>query len=761
MKVEVSTDKELISFLRLRKEIREHFNFTFKQMNKIYDYIIFNLKVDAKTEKLVFHNEIMEVIKNIQIFENLVKSKYYYDKNNKDIVKLYKSVNAVYPKKKIKSHYKPYTLSMNKNYNPNNLENRIKYKTRINVLTKINECHKIITVDTETFKGYCRLICRSESDLRNDKSDIYRPTFDSCIDFLCYHIDKPNVHRFMFNIDFDVSAILKLYPYKDKTDFIDKLSKGITMKYENGKHSYEFTWIRSKMFKIKNIERDKCIIFTDLYTFYNLGLGKAGKKYLNSEKDKIDGKRLNTDINYWLNHKKDIIKYCIKDCNLTKELGWLLINTIKDNGLKLPKLLVSPASISKQEYRFDNFIPSMKHVPLKIAQIGYNTYYGGRFEVFKRGKTEKGYLYDIVSQYSCFIKELPDMFNGLWIEYKNMEKLPLEQTFGYFLCQVKILMNEKIPTLPIKHKGLVCFPNGTFWSWFTWYDLDLMRDYIISIKKAYIYEPNERNFKPFYDKTIELVDKKRKINKKDNWMSYNIVKITMNGLYGCFVEKHEKIYLDKEGKEYKRYRSGILFNPIYASQITAFGRWSVIKDVPKEKKDNIIAIHTDSIITDIDMSEYLDIGKKLGQWNLECKGKTSIIGTGIYQVGKIVKTRGIPFKYIKNWFKFYRKNKSKKEVKFIITHMKKVREAIIRDKSVINVNRMFDIERSVKCNSDVKRTWISEFENFNDLSKRQISSLPYFSFENEFGLNPNPIILSEQVNIPINQITYILKNYGY
>ena len=715
----------------------------------------------AYYEKPRFFNRIIRIIKNIQFFENLVKSKYYYDKNNKQMKRKYKSMNAVYPNNKIKHYYKPYTLSMNKNFNPNDFENRIKYKSRIIQLKKIYKCDKIIAFDTETFRGICRLLCRSEVDLRNNKSVIYKPSFDSCINYLTFLIDKPNIYRFMFNLDFDISAILKLYPYKNKDWFIDKLSKGITMKYQNTRHSYEFTWIRGKFFKIKNIERQKCIIITDLANFYNLGLGKLAKKYLNIRKDKIDGKRLNTSLYYWLNHKKAIIKYCIKDCNITKDLAQLVIDIIEKYNLRLPKLLVSPASISKQFYRFKNFITGMKHIPIKIAQIGYNCYYGGRFEVLKRGTFQKGFLYDIVSQYPYFIKDLPDMFNGFWFEYKDLKELPEKQCIGYFLCQINIPKNEILPTLPIKYKGLVCFPNGYFYDWFTWFDLDLVRNYIISIKKAYIYQCNGNNFKPFYDKTLELFGKKKSIDKKKNEMAYNIVKLTHNGIYGSFIEKHQNIYLDKHNNEYIKHKGGIMFNPIYASQITAFGRWSVIKDIPKDKRHHIIAIHTDSIITDIDMSEYLSIGNKLGCWNLEAKGKLTIIATGIYQIDVIVKTRGIPKKYIKDWFDFYKKYKYKKKKKFKIKRMKKVRECIIQDKSVIYMNVMFDFERSIKCNSDIKRTWYSEFENFNDLSKRQITSLPYYSFISEFGLVLNPIVISEKENIPINQVEFILKESGY
>jgi len=588
---------------------------------------------------------------------------------------------------------------------------------------------------------------------------------------LTFHINNSGVYRFFFNIDFDITAILKLYNRFDKLLFMKKLSKGIAVKYISKKYNrktkkiikriYVLKWINNRMFNIKVIGRKKrSILFSDLYTFYNLSLGKAGLKYLKIPKDKIDGNKLNTDLNYWNKKESDIIKYCIKDCNLTRDLGQILVNKIKELGLKLPKYLISPASLSKHNFRFNNYISSLKHTPIKITQIAYNCYFGGRFEVLKRGYFDKLYLYDIVSQYPTFIKKLPNMSSGYWEEFKDLE-LPKNECIGFFKALVKIPMSERIPTLPIKRKNLVVFSNGTFFNWFSWYDLDLMRKYIIKIKKAYIFNDVYKD-KPFSNMIDNLIDKKTKIDKKKDELGYNTVKICMNGLYGCFIEKHENYYYNDEKKEfYKRYNAGILFNPIYASQITAFGRWSVIKDIPRIKRKNIIAIHTDSLITNIDCSKYLKIGKNLGNWNLEKKGKGIIIGTGIYQIGNKIKTRGIPLKFVKNWFKLINKNEDKEIITFVIKHMKKIRGALVQDKNIINANRMFDIEKKLSCNCDLKRTWIEDFNDFGDLRNRNIYSLPYYSFENEISFGLNPIIISQSQNTPLDLTISILKSSPY
>ena len=748
------------------------------QKDIIYEIMRFFLKITPikyyslqLRDKILFENFydiIIEIVKSENDLVELCKNHEFYLISEKRIKEMYKSINALNPNKQ----------KLNRTFDKHTLKNGVRYNPRTSVITKSNKCSIVLAYDTETYRGKCKLLCRNKGIHKSlmEKDITEFPSFEQCIKFLTYYISKNmlGVYRFFWNIDFDIQAILKLYDGKDKLKFLDDISKGIPVKYTNSKgRKYIFKWLRSKSFTIIDVKQHRNIVFTDLYTFYNLGLGKAGKQYLDENKlDNIKGKQLNLYISYWKKHRENIVKYCIQDCKLTAKLGWEVINSIKNVDLELPRTLYSPSSISKQNFRFNNYIPSICNTPIEVIQKAYNCYYGGRFELFKRGLIKKGYLYDIVSQYPDFIKDLPDMYNGLWIKYKNLEKLPKERTFGYFLCQVDIPKDCKIPTLPSK-EGIVRFASGFHWNWYTWYDLDLMRDYIIKIKKAYIYELNNRNYKPFKEKIEQAFAIKEKLKGTNKKMEYNTIKIYMNAIYGCFVEVNDQIELinkdlnkiDKKNEK-KLLKAGILFNPIYASQITAFGRWSVVKNIPKEKYEHIIAIHTDSIITDKNMSQYLDIGKNLGQWNLEGSGKGLMINTGMYQLGKIFKSRGIPKKVVSkvihskkaNWFKFCKKYKKVNFREFKIKHMKKIREAIIQDKNVINMNTMVDIKRSVNANSDSKRTWFRDFNNFKEMCNSTIESLPLHTFNNHFQLKSNPIVISSIINQPLEICEFVLKN---
>ena len=631
------------------------------------------------------------------------------------------------------------------------LDNGLIIKNRRQYIKKTYKCEKILAFDVETYKGKCKLIACSGNKYKLD-TDKTPLTFEKCLDFLFSYANNPNTYRFFYNIDFDFTAILKLW--KSNINVLQKrilrkisyLKNGIEINFYSYKKKknntkrkcYTIKWIKGKMLTIRHKTRRKSVIFTDIFSFFSIGLNKSAKLYLNDIKiDNIDGNLLNTSLDYWKKKEKEIIKYCIQDCILTKKLGKLLIETIEKNGLPLPKFLVSSASLSKQFFRLNCHIPSINHIPHKILQISYDSYFGGRFEMFKRGYFKNLYHYDINSQYPDFIKDLPNLRDGLW---KKSLVIPKKQCLGYFLVEVNIPKEYKIPTIPIHHKGINKFPNGKIKKWMTWFDLDLIRDFITEISDGYIFKPTHRNYKPFKKTINNLFNKKRKLKPLPSKIDYNIVKLCMNAFYGCFIEVHKNY--DTNGNY--ELNSGILFNSVYASQITAFGRWSVIKNLPRENYENIIAIHTDSITSNIPLEKFLNIGLDIGQWNKESKenDKGIILNTGMYQIGYTVKTRGIPKKFIKNWLRFCLKNINLNKKKFVIKHMRKLSEGLIRDKSLENVNTIVDDKRSINCNSDTKRDWISDFKNFKEVITLNIDSYPLFCYENHIDVHPNPLSIA-------------------
>jgi len=627
------------------------------------------------------------------------------------------------------------------------VKNRIKLKVNNRTTWNKNRIDNVIAFDTETHKGVCRLLC--SSDLLNTKGKyLYMKgipranRFEACLNFLIQYGNKKKYNYswfFFWNIDFDISSILKHW---NNIKAIRKLYKGMEVNYKE----FKLSWIKGRIFILK--KGKKVVRFTDLNNLFKSKLQKASLKYLENEsKDDIDGSMLNNSLTYWNRNIDDIIKYCIQDCILTQKLGIILLITLIKAKVSLPKYLVSPASLSKADFRYNCYIPNINHIPKKIIDIGYDTYFGGRFEIIKRGTIPEGYLYDINSQYPKMIMELPSLKYGVWLPYLSeyleyepkltSKTIPKEQCIGYFKAKVHIPDDNYLSTIPIRHKGIVKFCNGYFEKWFTWYDLDLMRDYIVEITEGYIYKESPFEYYPFLDRI--LFHYRRKAESKNlNELMYAVYKLTMNALYGCFIEVH-KNELDDGSFEYD---AGLLFNPIYASQITAFGRWSVVKDVWNER-ESILAIHTDSILMDKEIK--LDIGKEIGQWSKEASGKAYILNTGMYQInGKKNKiaTRGIPKKFIRNWFWFAGWYNELNIKEFKVKRMLKIGQSLVQYNNILGVNIMYDNIKSVNLNSDKKRCWNRNFIDFKDSLNNNIESLPYIAVLDNTGLImfPNPLV---------------------
>ena len=628
-------------------------------------------------------------------------------------------------------------------------------------ITRDYKMEYVLAYDFETFKGKGKLLARNEGKVKF----ILNPTFKECLDFLYYKAVKRNGYRFFFNIDFDITAMLKILPQtKENQKLIDDLSKGITVEYEN----YKLQWIRTKLFQLKRINdknKSKALFFTDLYTFFKMGLNKVAKEYLKEQKlDIINPEKLNKSLNYWNKNEKDIIKYCIQDCKLTADIGNYFINAIQESLKCLPRILVSPASLSKHYFRLNCTLNRISDTPKKIMQIAYDCYHGGRFELLKRGYFKELYLYDINSEYPETESMLPDLSNGIWMISKK-DKLPIKECFGYFDVLLKIPNDNLIGTIPFHRRNEVLkYPNGVFLTWATWYDLDLIRKYIVKIRRAYIFFPKKNSVPPLKN-GIDFLFNIKAINKGVNKILYETGKLTMNAYYGCNIEQHEN--WNELSNEFIK-KAGILFNPVYASQITSRGRWQILKPIPLKVWKELVGTHTDSVMSEIPLDKYLSISNKIGEWTNETikfKNKEAIvINTGMYQIGRnnfktdkdnnyvlddnnqkirldIIKTRGIPKKFIDNWFDFCEKHKNLKEKKFIIKHMVKIREAIVhRNKYTFNdVNIFDDIERTVSVKNDDKRSWKGEFKNFKDLSTRHIESFPLIREINNDKLEYNYI----------------------
>ena len=209
-------------------------------------------------------------------------------------------------------------------------ELNIKIQKRNKKMSKLT--YKNTGLDTETYQGYCRLICDDSG------RHIFTKNFDDALEFLT-HSRFRNTFNWFFNIRFDFESIIKLI---DDTKILTDLYENKQIEYDDFKISY----LDGKYINIID-DNNHSFHFYDIANFIQSSLNEASKKFLNKTKnDNVDSKRLNIDINYWIENKENIVKYCIQDAVLTKEISDFFLNLMQKSVNFIPQKMYSKGSYS-------------------------------------------------------------------------------------------------------------------------------------------------------------------------------------------------------------------------------------------------------------------------------------------------------------------------------------------------------------------------------------------------------------------------------
>ncbi len=491
--------------------------------------------------------------------------------------------------------------------------------------------------------------------------------------------------NFYYNLQYDFEGMLKFFNkevaillYGATSAFLDEHCNALTIekaKEESITYSYKVSYIPKKAFHIK-IRGDKKYSYYDLLQYYQMGLDKAAKKYLDGEgkddfKAKYTSKALfecRSTIEFEIlrftkyfrdnailtseqkvkeikemteffrsfnspqHYRETLIKYCIKDASICRKLGHIIVDGI--NSFVNTKNFNSSATISEYYFRSNNLeIPKLAP---HILQDAMRNYYGGRFENMKKGYIRNVSIYDIKSAYPYAMADMMILSKNPIV--KNVYSFHEEAIYGTYNINVHIPPDTYISPLPVR-ESLLYFPNGHFKN----YHVDkitlktlLDNGYDVTLNEAMeIYDDNAS------PKLRELILKLFAI-KEDKKNQPEVVrlaaKIILNSLYGKFIQLVDdtglEIINDLEDLEtispaelfhiatkyYKRvhtnnFKTGKLFAPYYAAHITAHTRNYLFDTSKKVGYDKIIAYHTDSIM--LQGHDLIDTGHNLGDFELE------------------------------------------------------------------------------------------------------------------------------------------------
>lgn len=570
-----------------------------------------------------------------------------------------------------------------------------------------------VGLDTETYKGYVKLICDSYRRYK------FIETFDDLLQFMTHRAYR-NKFCWFFNLKYDFDSIVKYLELEDLQHLYD--TKKLTY------HTYKIFFIDKKFFSITD-RNNHHFYFYDIASFVETSLNNAAKKYLKEEKmEGVDGNKLNTDLQYWKDNTDKIVEYCLRDCYLTKEIADYFWNIMyKSLGFN-PKNPYSKGHFSEEYFLSKCYIPTINEIPMDVLRYAFMAYSGGRFEILKRGYFDNIYCYDIKSAYPSEIANLIDYNAGKWQYTKKYDENAYD---GFYYC--KILSHEKIIS-PFMQKinQLNVYPVGNFYQYLSHSEIEFI---LKNFKKSEIeiidgWEFYEiRELYPFKQEIERLYHLKETESDADIKYAYKII---LNSLYGKTIQT-------AGGK------SGKIFNPIWAANITGKTRLKLLK-LSMHHFNDVISFSTDSVHskTRLDWKQTHD--SKLGDFDIDFIGKGFYIMSDIYELwneNKIKERfRGFTLNFDRDSVRDKNKHISLRHILESIgesteysytvrrpLHLGEILtgnyiQSLGKNLTKEDLNIFFEMPKTINLNGDLKRVWEKDFTSGKQVMETNISSKP-------------------------------------
>ena len=150
----------------------------------------------------------------------------------------------------------------------------------------------------------------------------------------------------------------------------------------------------------------------------------------------------------------------MQDCIYTKELSEHWIKVFHDAFNFYPQRFISSGYLAEKVLINNKiYIPKFTEIQYDVQDIAWKSYYGGRFEILKRGFIGTAHLYDINSAYPYVLANIPDITKGKW---RRAKKILKNAKLGFFKIQCDIPDCKYIPPFPFRTNSKLIFPSSKF-----------------------------------------------------------------------------------------------------------------------------------------------------------------------------------------------------------------------------------------------------------------------------------------------------------
>lgn len=542
---------------------------------------------------------------------------------------------------------------------------------------KFSDGKQVNAFDTETFNGDVFMLSYSlDTDFSGviDTNGIDELSARDIFDKIT-HRDCRSAINVWYNLDFDVNAILSgLLEQRELAQLA--ITNNVTTAIDG--MQYELSYVKGKFLNITDEHSNQYDHF-DISQFFYTSLDNAAEEWLGENKvDEIDTSKFSSKScnvhaevdyncsdcwkdsdakNYILDNYSTIREYAEKDALLTQRLGRQLVKEAEN--LQIPMGKPYSTGFISAEFQRANTEEKPKFGKRKYQSFFWDSYYGGRFEVFERGKVGEIVAPDINSAYPAVMRNLPDPTTLTWIfksnEFKNddfadePEPFNIEDLkdadFGVVDVTVTTDSNAKIQPFAYKMNGQVKYPvmeNTRITVLKPIFEFALKHGLVTSytLHDCWLgYEIEETEY-PF-TWIDELYADRKEMAKKGKEKKELLIKIILNSAYGktCQTTERKKMIQVGNGEEYicdeneKIYPSVFLsttqrnhlsdedvvissqkcgrrFNPFIAAHITGLTRLELHKSVVEYGLvDDTYMFATDCIMVDKNAYEKSDFSE--------------------------------------------------------------------------------------------------------------------------------------------------------
>lgn len=523
--------------------------------------------------------------------------------------------------------------------------------------------------DSETPLGYVALLANSRGEFVETSDTI------ALLDFLFERGFDADYNVF-WNVKFDFGAIVKPWVVAKAADLKQNHLRGIRLRKEIALASaaalvseteptveelraqrdrkaeleeletvehfdlgkYRVLYLPKKGFRITRAHRKRgknSVTFFDAMPFYSTGISEAApldataKKHLgegkNAESEGVDRAEIGRSREYYAAHRDAIVRYCVRDCQLTARLFEKTIAGFEAIGVAFPEQPWSRASVGRQLLKDTGVLETTREAYDELSQVAtayiFEKAYAGACILTRGvGTFDDVSEWDINSAYPAPMPEFPSLDGAYLVGPESSE---------FDGCYFKFYEIDLTPTprraLPAKdgardrlvyHAGgpprRVCVTQLDLDAFDRWGD-----SYTV-VRAVGVVTPSPDRPLAFMARLYREKDEIKARFGKDS-VEYQNIKIMLNGTYGILTQS--------------RPRRGRYTNFIYGAYITAWCRrelWRKAKEV-EGQGGTVLNFKTDGMLVS-GLSTLPPSSHELGAWEVEFVGSVTIFANGIYWI---------------------------------------------------------------------------------------------------------------------------------